>query len=164
MNRLLLTSVSLLHFLPRPFGATPIGAIALYSGAYGNARIAWLTPLVPLFIGDLIGGFYNVTVMVFVYLGFALSAVVGRLLLSRERSARRIAVAIMAAAVIFYLVSNFSIWLVGMYPATLAGLIACYVNGLPYLGIALVADSAYCLLLFGAHALIERERPAAATT
>lgn len=162
MNKLLLTSVSLLHFLPRPFGATPIGAIALYSGAYANARVAWLTPLLPLFIGDLIGGFYNATVMLFVYLGFTLSAVVGRLLLQRERSARRISLAIVVAAIVFYVVSNFSIWLVGMYPPTLAGLVACYVNGLPYLGVALIADSAYCLLLFGGHALIERERLVAA--
>lgn len=164
MNKLLLTSVSLMHFLPRPFGATPIGAIALYSGAYGNARTGWATPLVPLFVGDLLIGFYSFTVMAFVYLGFVLSAVTGRLLLSRRRNARRIVLAIVTAAVVFYAVSNLSIWLAGMYPPTIAGLAACYVNGLPYLGIALIADSAYCLLLFGAHALIEREQLVATST
>jgi hypothetical protein len=140
---------------------TPVGAMALYAGAYGNPRIAWLVPLVPLFVADFLVGFYDVTVMLFVYLGFALSAVVGRLVLATGRDVRRFATAIPAAATCFYLVSNFSIWLVGMYPPTAAGLAACYVNGLPVLALTMLADAAWCLLLFGAHAMLERRQAVA---
>ena len=162
MNRTLLALVSILHLLPHPFGVSPLGGAALYAGAYGNPRIAWLVPLIPLFAGDLLIGFYDPTVMLFVYAGFAISAAIGRLVLAARRSPWRFAAAIPAAAVSFYLVSNFSIWLVGMYPPTASGLVSCYVNGLPYLGIAVLADAAYCLLLFGGHALIGSGRPAAA--
>jgi hypothetical protein len=49
-----------------------------------------------------------------------------------------------------------------MYPPTLAGLAECYLNGLPYLGQAALADGAFCFVLFGLHALIERRQPAPA--
>lgn len=163
MNKPLVALTSLWHFVPGPFGASPIGSIALYAGAYGDARTAWLTPLVPLLIGDLLSGFYDVRVMAFVYLGFALSAVVGRLFLSARRNVRRFALAIVSAAVVFYLVSNFSMWLVGFYPHTTAGLASCYVNGLPYLLGSVIADSVYCVLLFGAHAMLERKQLGATT-
>lgn len=163
MRSILLILVTALHLVPHPFGVSPIGGTALYAGAYGNSRVVWLVPLVPLFIGDLFGGFYDLTVMAFVYLGFALSALVGQRFLARRRDTRRFALAIVSAATVFYLVSNFSIWLVGMYPPTAAGLVSCYVNGLPYLGMAILADAAYCLLLFGAHSMIERSQPVAAT-
>ena len=163
MNKFLLILVTALHLVPHPFGVSPIGGTALYAGAYGSSRIAWLIPLIPLFIGDLFGGFYNLTVMFFVYLGFALSTLVGRLLLARHRNMGRFGIAVTAAALIFFVVSNFSIWLAGYYPPTIAGLISCYVNGLPYLGIAMIADAVYCVLLFGGHALIEREQLETAT-
>ena len=163
MNKLLLALVTVLHLIPHPFGVSPIGGTALYAGAYGNLRVAWLVPLIPLFVGDLFGGFYDVTVMAFVYSGFALSALIGRLLLVGQRNTRCFALAVVSAAVVFFLVSNFSIWLVGMYPPTVAGLLSCYVNGLPYLGTAIIADAVYCLLLFGAHTLIERKHVTVAT-
>ena len=48
--------VTALHLMPHPFGVSPIGGAALYAGAYGNPRVAWLVPLIPLFVGDLFGG------------------------------------------------------------------------------------------------------------
>ena len=157
MNKLLLTLVSLAHLVPHPFGISPLGATAMYAGAFGGRRSAWLVPLVPLFIGHLVNGFYDLTVMIFVYAGFALSTFAGRLLTTR-RSVRRFSLAVVASAVIFYLVSNFSIWLVGMYPQTTAGLIQCYVNGLPYLAASMTANAAYGLLLFGLHARLEKDQ------
>ena len=163
MNRYLLILVTALHLVPHPFGVSPIGATALYASSYSTPRIFWLVPLIPLFIGDLFGGFYVPIVMLFVYAGFAASALIGRMLLAKQRNPRRLGTAVIVAAVVFYFVSNFSMLLAGYYPPTVAGLIACYVNGLPYLGTAMVADAVYCVLLFGGHALIEREQLAAVT-
>ena len=162
MNKVLIVLVSVLHLMPHPFGVSPIAGTALYAGAHAGRRVVWLVPLIPLLVGDLLGGFYDLTVMAFVYAGFALSALVGRYFLAAQRNTRRFASAIVSAAVVFYLVSNFSIWLVGMYPPTVGGLVSCYLNGLPYLGTAILADAVYCVLLFGAHSLIERNQPVAA--
>ena len=164
MRKSLLALATLLHLLPHPFGASPVGALALYGGAYGKRRTAMAVPLLPLLAAGVISGFYDLRVMLFVFAGFALAALVGHGLLRRQRNYRRYGAAVVGGATVFFLLSNFSIWLVGMYPPTMAGLVACYVNGLPYLGQAILADAAYSFLLFGLHAALDRHQsvPAAA--
>lgn len=158
MNRFLIALATVAHLIPHPFGVSSIGATALYSGAYGSKRFSWAVPLIPLFIGHLVSGFYDLTVMAFVYGGFALSTFAGRWFLARERNYKRYGIAVAVGATIFFVVSNFAIWLVGMYPPLMAGLVQCYINGLPFLGQAMLANAAYCFVLFGLHALIERRQ------
>lgn len=161
MNRLLTVLASLLHLVPHPFGVSPVGALALYAGAYGSNRLSWCVPLVPLGLAALVSGFYSPIVMLFVFAGFAISTLTGRLLLRQSRSYYRFGSAILLGASAFFLVSNFSIWLVGFYPQTFQGLLQCYVNGLPYLLQAILADAAYCFVLFGMHSLLEQRQRAA---
>lgn len=160
MNKYLLALATVIHLIPHPFGVSPVGAMAIYSGACGDRRYAWAIPFLPLLVANLLFGFYDFTVLFFVYLGFALSSIAGWILTNR-RSAARLTAAAATGAFIFYLVSNFSIWLVGMYPQTTAGLVQCYFNGLPYLGAGIVANLVYGALLFGLHALIEKQEPSA---
>ena len=156
MKKSLVVLATVLHLIPHPFSVSPVGALALYSGAFGSNRLGWLTPMLPLAVAAMVFGFYDPIVMLFVFAGFALSTLAGRWLLRRDRNYSRFALAVALGAFIFYLVSNFSIWLTGLYPPTAAGLAACYIAGLPYLLQAMVADAAYCFVLFGLHALIER--------
>lgn len=162
MNKFLIALATVAHLIPHPFGVSSVGATALYAGAYGPKRYSWIVPMMPLFVASLVFGFYNVTVMAFVFGGFALSTFAGRWFLARERNYARYGAAVSLGATIFFLVSNFAVWLVGMYPPTIAGLVQCYVNGLPFLGRAVLADAAYCFVLFGLHALIERRQTAPA--
>jgi len=159
MNYLLLVLVGLARFVPHAMNVTPIGATALFAGATCPPRIAWLVPLIPLFLGDALIGFYDPIVMVAVYIGFALSALIGYLLLSRKRSSARYACAVVSAALVFYAVSNFGIWYAGMYPPTAVGLLTCYAAGLPFLAASLLGDTCYTIVLFGAQALALRLRP-----
>ncbi|MCH9693076.1 MAG: hypothetical protein K0U72_01050 [Gammaproteobacteria bacterium] len=156
MKKLLVALASIFHFVPHPFGVSPIAATALYAGAYGERRSYWLVALIPLFVGHLLTGFFDPVVMAFVYAGFVLCAMVGRAMLRSDRSRSRIGTAVLVQATVFFLVSNFSIWLVGMYPPTAAGLLQCYVNGLPFLAQAVLVDSAYCFVIFGLHHLLDR--------
>jgi len=114
--------------------------------------------LVPLFIGSLVFGFYDLKVMAFVFGGFALSSFAGRWFLARERNLSRFGAAVTIGASIFFIVSNFGMWLAGYYPPTLDGLVLCYLNGLPFLAQAALADAAYCFVLFGLHSLIENRQ------
>lgn len=160
MHKLLIVLATVIHLAPHPFGVSSVGATALYAGAFGPKRFSWAVPLLPLFIASLVSGFYDVTVMAFVFGGFALSTLAGRWFLARERTFTRYGSAIAVGASIFFIVSNFAVWLVGMYPPTFAGLVQCYVQGLAYLGQAALADAAYCFVLFGLHVLIERRQMA----
>ncbi len=161
MKKLLVALVSVLHLVPHPFGVSPVGATALYAGAFAPGRFAWAVPLLPLMLALFVYGFYKPLVMTFVFAGFAASTLAGRWLLRGERTYPRFAGAVALGATIFFLVSNFAIWLAGYYPQTLAGLVQCYVNGLPFLLQAMLADAAYCFVLFGLHALIERHQHSA---
>lgn len=159
MNRLLLGLLTLLHLVPHPFGVSPVGAIALYAGAYGPNRMSWAVPLLPLLVANLWYGFYEPWVLLFVYAGFASSTFAGRLFLRRARNKTRFGAAITLGAAIFFVVSNFGVWLAGMYPQSLAGLLQCYINGLPYLGQAIISDAAYCCAIFGMHRLARQYQP-----
>ena len=152
MHYVILVLATLLRLIPHPYNVTPIASIGLFAGTWCDKRIAWLIPLIPLFIGDAISGFYNPLIMAFVYLGIALSAVIGRWMLATRRSFTRFGSAVFINALIFYLLTNFPVWLV-YYPNTLAGLAECYIKGIPYFGYSLVGDSLFTTLIFGLHYL-----------
>ena len=160
MHYIFLVLAALLRLIPHPWNITPIGSIGLFAGTWCDRRIAWLIPLIPLFIGDAITGFYHPLIMVFVYVGFAISAVIGRVLLSQRRTLLRFGSAVTLNAVIFYLLSNFPVWLV-YYPNTVAGLVECYVKGLPYLSYSMAGDAMFVSLIFGAHHLAQKYAPRA---
>ncbi len=164
MNRFVIGLASVLHLVPHPFGVSPVGAMALYAGAHGDKRFSWATPLLPLTVAAALFGFYELLVMVFVFAGFALATLAGRWLQRGKRSYARYGSAIALGAAIFFVVSNFGNWLAfqEFYTPGIAGLVQCYVNGLPFFGQAIVADAAYCFVLFGLHKLLERQQAEAA--
>src|SRR5215467_2467635 len=74
-----------LRIAPHPWNFTPVGAMALFSGALiRDRRLAFLFPLLALFAGDLFVGFYNIKVMLLVYASFLLSVLIGRFLQNRR--------------------------------------------------------------------------------
>src|SRR5262245_41870680 len=161
MTWVLILFAALCRALPHPFNVTPIGAIGLFAGAKLSGRIAWAVPLAALLAGDLFLGFYDPVVMAGVYLGMALSAVLGRALLRKQRSLPRFAGAVGGASLTFFLVSNFGVWLAdghGGYPHTWAGLLECYAMGVPFLGRTLLGDGLYTFVLFGLDALVAASR------
>lgn len=146
--------IAFVRLIPHPWNVTPIGATALFAGAYLSPRIAWMVALIPLAIGDLLIGGYHGTVMIFVYLGFVSTALAAYGWTGKRRSPARFAMAAGSGGVAFYLVSNFGVWAAGYYPATWQGLLECYVRGLPYLTNTLAGDLLYGTLFFaGFHAL-----------
>src|SRR5258708_38329973 len=73
----LITLSAVLRIVPHPWNLTPVGAMALFSGAmFRNRWIAFLLPLASLFAGDLFVGFHKL--MLIVYASFAISVAIGR--------------------------------------------------------------------------------------
>jgi len=148
-----------LRLVPHPPNFTPIGAMALFSGAYfGRRAMAFAAPLGAMLIADLILGFDGS--MPFVYAGVMVTVLVGWLLGNR-RNPVAIGTAAIASSVAFFLLTNFGVWATGsMYPMTGAGLAACYVAAIPFFQNSLAGDLFYTALLFGGFALLERAVPA----
>jgi hypothetical protein len=157
MKIAVVTLATVIHLLPHPFGVSAVGALALYAGAFGRGRGSPLVPLFPLALGLLVTGLYEPLVLAAVAAGFVLATIPGRCLLSGSRSLKRFGGAVGAGAFVFYAVSNLAAWW-AFYPHTGEGIVACYVNGLPYLAQSLLADGAYCFVLFGLHAFLERRK------
>ena len=150
---------AVVRILPHPWNFTPIGAMALFSGAmFRDRRVAFLFPLAALFAGDIFVGLYRIIPIV--YASFLLSVLIGTLLTER-RTIPRIGGAVFLGALQFFLVSNAAIWqFYRTYPHTPAGLVTCYIVGLPLLGNTLAGDALYATLFFGIFALAEKYFPA----
>lgn len=155
----LIVLAAVLRIVPHPWNLTPVGAIALFSGAMFRKRwIAFLLPLASLFAGDIFVGFHKL--MFVVYASFAVSVAIGRWLTER-RSVARIGGAVFLGALQFFAVTNFAMWAVGgFYPRTVAGLVNCFVAGVPYFWNTLAGDAVFACVLFGGFAFAERMLPA----
>jgi len=147
-----------LRIAPHPWNFTPVGAMAIFSGAIlRGRRLAFLFPLLALFAGDIFIGFHKL--MPIVYASFLASVAIG-LLLRKHRTVPRVGLATLAGAIQFFLVTNFAVWAFGLtYPHTTAGLLTCYIAGVPFFWNTLAGDAVYAILLFGGFALAERLLP-----
>jgi hypothetical protein len=154
-----IVAAAALRLVPHPPNFTPIGAMALFSGAYlGRRGLAFAAPLGALLLSDLVLGFYPG--MWVQYLAVGLVVLIAWAALKRV-SVLRIGGAGLASSVVFFIVTNFGTWaLSGIYPLTVSGLMACYVAAIPFFQNTLAGDLFYSALLFGGFALVERAVPA----
>ncbi len=155
----LIVLAAALRIAPHPWNFTPVGAMALFSGAVlKDRRLAFLFPLVALFAGDLFIRLYKL--MFIVYASFLINVAIG-LWLRDCRTIARIILATLVGSIQFFLITNFSVWqFLGGFPHTVAGLCACYFAGVPFFWNTLSGDAIYAALLFGSFALAERFLPA----
>jgi hypothetical protein len=148
-----------LRVVPHPIDFTPIGALALFGGAYfASKRAAIAVPLLALLAGDMFVGFHPL--IPWVYASFLVNVAIG-FWLHRNKSASRIAGATLAGAIQFFLISNFAMWAssIGNYPKNGGGLAECYIAALPLFWNTLAGDAFYVALLFGGMALAEKRFP-----
>jgi hypothetical protein len=155
---LAILAAAFLRLVPHPPNFTPIAAMALFGGAYlGRRWLAFAAPLGALLLSDLVLGFYPEAV--FVYVSVVAIVLIGRLL-ARHRTVLRVGAAAVASSLLFFLVTNFGVWLVmDYYPKDAAGLAACYVAAIPFFQNTLAGDLVFTALLFGGWALAERSFP-----
>jgi hypothetical protein len=161
----MIISGALVRLLPHPPNFTPIGAMALFAGAqFATRRAAFVLPLGALLLSDLVYealfGWGIHSGMIFVYPSFAAIVLLGRTVRQHRRSVLAIGAAAFAGSVLFFLVTNLGVWLLGgLYPRDAAGLLACYVAALPFFGPLAAGDLLYSGMLFGGLAALERRFP-----
>lgn len=144
------------RLVPHPPNFVFIGALGLFAGCHFRGIQAWLAPLLALGISDLIGhfaglrgmGFYHPGVMLAVYTAVAASGWIGKCLRQRQTFTRVVGGSL-ACSTLFFLLSNFAVWLSGSYPPGLAGLVGCYSAAIPFYQHTLAGDLFYTALTFG---------------
>jgi hypothetical protein len=157
-----------MRLIPHWPNVTPVAAMALFGGAYlGRRYLAFMIPLMALFISDIVIGFYDY--MWAIYIAFALTVVIG-IAVSKRIKLSNVVVAALGSSVLFFLVTNFAAWLGSpIYPQNFIGLMESYVAGLAFFndgnyGVSFFLNEVigtlfYSGLFFGAYALAEKRFP-----
>lgn len=125
--------LGLSRIMPHPHNFTPILAVAVFLPAVlKNNLVAIPITLGAMLIGDLYWGFHS-------YMLWTYSVVI----LATQLKFKHIFVNAVLASVIFFLVTNFSVWLSGYYGLTLTGLWTCYVMAIPFFSNTLLGTLFY---------------------
>ncbi len=153
-----LLGMAMLRLIPHLPNFAPIGAMALFGGAYFSKKWqSFLLPLGALFISDIAINYivYQKLVLfhsmwLWVYGSFSLIVCLGWYLLKRV-NIKNLLFASFSASIIFYVITNFGVWVVdpiNLYPNTGTGLFACYLAGVPYLLGTIFGDFFYSAIFF----------------
>lgn len=156
------------RLLPHAPNFTPLGAMALFAGAYiANRVLAFIIPLAAMILSDAAMGFsgwdYPEQTIV-VYSTFVLITLLG-MNMRTNKSILRVAGSSIAASVVFFVVTNFVVWMSGFFAATplystnFAGLVQCYTMAVPFFNNTLSADLLYNAILFGSFYLVQVNVP-----
>jgi len=150
------------------YNFAPIGALGLFCGAViKDKRIAFSLAIFAQLLGDIYislftqwQGFYGIE-QVFVYAALLLVALLGSQM-GQPRSWKVLGYTL-AGSTIFFIVSNFGVWLsiefgkvdLFHYGRGFQGLVNTYVNAIPFFKNTLAGDLAGSVLLFGAYYLLQ---------
>ena len=150
---------------------TPVGAMALFGGAYFNERWkAFLFPLLTLLLGDLIihTVIYNVNYAgrPLIYFSFALIVLIGMILI-RKVTVKNIVLSSIVSTLTFWMIADFAVWMgrgidtrtQQPFSRDLAGLMQCYWQGFPYVVNFLLGTLFYNAVMFGLFEWMQKRFP-----
>ena len=156
LESVLILIAILSRLIPHAPNFTAVGAVALFAGyLYSSRRDALLISMGAILISDLYLGFYPG--MLWVYGAFALTVLLGALMKIKTVSKFswiQAGTFNASAAVLFFIVTNFGVWLSsGMYAHTITGVGECFVAAIPFFGNTLASQMIFAGALFAAHRL-----------
>lgn len=162
MNMLVAVILALVTYTLRvadhPWNVAPTAAAMLFAGAVLPRRWGWIAPLAGSFAADAVIGFDQWKITTSIALVYAAIWGAGALLARFEgRSlgslARRNGVIALAGSVLFYLVTNWAVWMWSpMYAPTWAGLASSYAAGIPFFRNTLLGDLMFTGAFFSCYA------------
>lgn len=150
------------------FNFTPIGAIAMFGGAYFSDKVkAYLIPLAALVCSDLVLNYtvyYDVPgkldAAIWTYISFLLMVTVGRYI--NKVNAGTVIAGAFVCVLIHWIISDLSVVLMegSMYPRTFAGYLLALQNAIPWERNLLVSTLVYSLVMFGGFEYAKSRFPA----
>ncbi len=130
-----------------------VSSVALLSGFFLGGIFSFLVPLAIIFLSDLFIG--NTAILLFTWSAFGIIGLIG-MAIKKEYQAPIFGV---LAACFFFIYTNFGWWILsGMYPHNFQGLIACYINALPFFKTNLLGNLILTPLVFGAFFILKEIR------
>lgn len=143
---------------------TPIAAMALFGGAYFENKVsALLVPLLSMFVSDCLiqlttGTGFHIT-MFPVYFSITLITFIG-MYIRRNITVQSVIVGSLASSVLFFIITNFAVWIAYNFDQGFTGLITTYTLGIPFFRNTLTGDLFFNGILFGSFYLAQKRIPA----
>ncbi len=169
---LIIFTAALMRLFPHMPNFAPIGAMALFGGAYLNRKYAAVIVIVTMILSDYLliyvhpfssqfitfSHLYPFTALLhattpYVYGSFLLNVGIG-MWVGRHKSAENIVLASMSSSLLFFFITNFGVWVAGNYARDLTGLWESYMMGLPFLRATVFGDIFYNGLFFSIYYII----------
>ena len=159
------------RLIPHAPNFTAMGAVALFGGTYIKKQsLKYIIPIGAMCISDILLSLTGVplpsiTLQISIYVAFALIVMIGSedYKDSRLKKTPNIVLSSLAASSLFFIITNFGVWLGGWYGYSLTGLATCYTAAIPFFGNTIMGDLTYCAILFGAYEYIKLYVPRLAT-
>lgn len=150
MNKIHIFSIIVAAILFRVFphapNLVPVGAIALFAGYAIKSKWGVIIPVLIMIISDFFIGFHNT--MWFVYGSYVAITIMGRVV-APQLSLPRVMCVSIAGSVLFYVVTNFGVWLMGtMYTKDISGLLQSYVYAIPFFRATLIGDLIFNTVIY----------------
>jgi hypothetical protein len=143
-----------LRLLPHAPNFTPIAAMALFGGYYLPKRYALALPLLAMVLSDVFLGFH--ATIPFVYGSFILSGMIG-MTMKKHPSFLAVGASTLLSSVLFFLLTNFGVWVSGtLYAKNASGLAEAYLMGIPFFRNTVCGDLFYTLVFFGGYAVFRK--------
>ena len=122
-------TIAVSRLIPHPPNFTSLIAISFYIPAIFGYR--YIVPIILCFaITDLIIGFHSV--ILFTWGSVILSGLISRYF---------------NKSIIFFVISNFGVWLGGLYGYDLSGFISCYILALPFFGYSVLSTLVFSVAI-----------------
>jgi hypothetical protein len=145
--------------MPSMANFSPVGAMALFGGAYFMRKSwAYAVPMIALWLSNLVlnNVFYKEFYPSFsfgfettVFVSFAAMVAIGTVFLKKVNLVNLLTANVLGTLAFFF-ISNFLVWYGGkMYPQTLTGLATCFTMGLPFLKNTLLSNLLFSGVMFG---------------
>ena len=156
----LILFASFTRIIPHMPNFTPIGAMALFGGAYlSNKYYAFIIPILSLWLSDLIINNFILNYydqftwfypgFIWQYASFGIIILFGYFLL-KKITFKKVLMTSIGSSLVFFVITNFGVWATGsMYPLTINGLISCFVLAIPFYKGTLLGFLFYSSFLFG---------------
>ena len=121
---------------------TPILSIALMSGLYIKNRFIVLIPISIMLVSDLFIG-SHITAP-WVYSSILIICMIGYLI---KNNISNIFFYSILSSIVFFIISNFGVWLSGGYTYSLEGLVVCYIAAIPFFKNTLMSTVLFSFLI-----------------
>ncbi|MEK7104017.1 MAG: DUF6580 family putative transport protein [Patescibacteria group bacterium] len=133
-----------------------VSSFALLSGFYLGGIFSFVVPLAIIFLSDLFIG--NNAILIFTWSAFGIIGLMGMAIKKEgfKKTVLQAPIFGIVASCFFFIYTNFGWWVLsGMYSHNLQGLLACYVNALPFFKTNLLGNLILAPFVFSAFFILK---------